>query len=483
MRPSSRGLPTASKRVLTVVVSLSAVLALAAHALGCGDPFAGASGAGDPYLPFAGNGGYDVSNYAIDLTVDPEADTLNGTAQLEARCTQDLSSFHLDLSGLQVKTVTLDGAVAAFRRKGSELTVICPGLLRSGQEFKVQVAYSGKPEPEQDGTLSVGWQSQNGYIFTLDEPTGADSWLPSNDTPSDKATYEFRITVPKPLVAAANGVLVDTLDQGEDRTFVWDMREPMATYLAQISVGDYVVQTGTSPGGTAVRNYFAPSLANQASAAFAETGKVLDYFAGLFGPYPFEAYGVLVPSVQVGAAMENQTLSLFGEDILDKRMVDPTTGVVFLAHELAHQWYGDSVTIDRWGDIWLNEGFAEYASWLWLEHDRGPQTLEDMVSQSIAALDDERYPPLGDPGLNGMFSRNVYLRGALTLHALRLTVGDQVFFQILKDWAAKYRYANVTIDDFVALATADAPNIPAGQVAGLLTTWLFDQQLPALPQP
>jgi aminopeptidase N len=327
----------------------------------------------------------------------------------------------------------------------------------------------------------LGWQDQGGYVFTLDEPSGADTWFPSNDHPSDKATYEFRITVPKPEVAAANGVLVATEDQGADQTFVWEMRQPLATYLAQVTVGDYVVQTSTSPQGVALRNYFSPALADKAEAAFARTGEILDYFVDLFGPYPFDAYGVVVPPARTGAAMENQTLSLFGEDMLEKRMFDPTVGVVYLAHELAHQWYGDSVTVSRWQDIWLNEGFAEYASWLWLEHDQGPGALKTMVDESVAALTGERFPPLGDPGVDGMFSDNVYRRGALTLHALRLTVGDQVFFGILKDWAAKYRYANATTADFIALVRADAGGVPPDRLTALFDSWLFGGKLPALP--
>ena len=478
MRPSHRGLRAATTYLAVIIAFSGVVLAC----FGCADPLAGSSGLGDPYLPSAGNGGYDVSHYQVSLTVDPAADTLAGTTVVQARATQGLASFHLDLSGLEVKSVSVDGKAAKFRRKGSELVIVCPSTLDSGQDFAVEVSYAGRPKPVKDSSaFSMGWQDQDGYIFTLDEPSGADSWFPSNDHPSDKATYEFRITVPKPNVAAANGVLVATEDQGSDQTFVWEMRQPLATYLAQVTVGDYVVQTGTSPKGVALRNYFAPALADRAAAAFARTGDVLDYYAGLFGPYPFEAYGVVVPPVQAGAAMENETLSLFGEDMLENRMADPVGAMVYLAHELAHQWFGDSVTVSRWKDIWLNEGFAEYASWLWLEHDQGPQALQSMVDQSIATLTGESYPPLGDPGLDGMFSTNVYERGALTLHALRLTVGDQVFFGILRDWVSKYRYGNATTDDFIALVRRDAPAVPADRLTGLLESWLFGERLPVLP--
>ncbi len=183
-------------------------------------------------------------------------------------------------------------------------------------------------------------------------------------------------------------------------------------------------------------------MAKAAHDAFSRTGEVIDYFAGLFGPYPFAAYGVVVPDGETGAAMENQTLSLFGRDVVEKRMSDPIAGPIFLSHELAHQWFGDSVTIEQWDDIWLNEGFATYASWLWLEHDQGRRALEDQVKLSQQQLSKSVEPPPGTPGAGDMFGTSVYRRGGLTLHALRLTVGDETFFRILRTWADRYRYGN-----------------------------------------
>ena len=200
---------------------------------------------------------------------------------------------------------------------------------------------------------------------------------------------------------------------------------------------------------------------------------MLDYFAGVFGPYPFDEYGVAVPAAETGAAMENQTLSLFGEDVLrDRMMGDATTRELYLAHELAHQWFGDSVTIASWHDIWLNEGFATYASWLWLEHDQGPQALTAMVEQTRDRLRGRSYGPLSDPGVDEMFSANVYGRGALTLHALRLTVGDEAFFAILEEWASRYEYGNATTEDFISLVGEIATNVTGDRLAELFNAWL-----------
>jgi aminopeptidase N len=233
----------------------------------------------------------------------------------------------------------------------------------------------------------------------------------------------------------------------------------------------------------AIRNFFAADLAAAGREAFSPTAEVVDYFSSLFGPYPFDAYGVVVPNADIGAAMENQTLSLFGRDVLTKRMSDPVAGPIFLAHELAHQWFGNSVTIEQWDDIWLNEGFATYASWLWLEHDEAPVGLEAMVRQSQETVSKSIEPPPGEPGPDHLFGASVYLRGALTLHALRLTVGDDTFFSILSTWTERYEYGNAATEDFIALVKEKAVQVAPADVDALFEAWLYQQELPALPAP
>ena len=469
--------------LVVLVVFILSLLALApGGSLACDDRPAGSEGIGDPYFPTAGNGGYDALHYEIALKVDPIAGTVAGSVTVESRAVQDLDSFDLDFSGLDIEGVRVGGLSAEYRRKKQELIIECPGRVAAGETFATEVIYSGKPVPQTDSdALSVGWQHVGDTIYTLDEPQGAATWFPVNDHPSDKATYLFRITVPKPYVAAANGVLVTTEDKGADQTFVWEMRQPLASYLATITVGEYQVQEMIAPNGVAIRNYFAPEVAEAAEVAFARTGEMLAFYADLFGPYPFDVYGVVVPDVDTGAAMENQTLSLFGRDVLAERMSDPVIGAVYLSHELAHQWFGNSVTITRWKDIWLNEGFATYASWLWLEHDSGREMLDEQVRQSLGMLANEKEPPPGDPGADDLFGASVYRRGALTLHALRLTVGDDTFFRILRAWVSRYQHGNVWTEDLIALAGEEAQNLPGTDLAGLFETWLYGDGLPALP--
>jgi aminopeptidase N len=441
-------------------------------------PVTGSPKGGDPYFPWAGNGGYDVQSYEISLDIDPASGRIVGDATITATALQDLAAFYLDLYGLDVDAVAVDGNKAEFQRYSQDLQISCPETLATGKQFTVEISYSGVPtglDPLR------GWQKSGDTIFTSDEPQGAATWFPVNDTPADKATYTFRLTVPKPYTATASGVLVGTDSQGTDQTFVWKMEQPMASYVAAVDVGTFTLETSKSPEGVTIRDYFAPDLVTTAHAGFARTGEVIDYFAGLFGPYPFDAYGVVAPDADTTGAMENQSLSLFGQNFINITMADPKWGPIFLAHELAHQWFGNSVTIKQWEDIWLNEGFAYYASWLWLEHDQGPQALQAMVDDSLKTMSASKEPPPGRPGRADMFGDSVYQRGALTLHALRLTVGDDSFFRTLRTWCDRYRYGNATTADFIALAKEEAPQVPAAQLDALFDAWLYQPELPALP--
>ncbi len=435
---------------------------------------AGSSESGDPYFPAAGNGGYDVQSYEISLDIDPASGHIVGEDIVTATALQDLAAFYLDFVGLDVSEILVGGKAAHYERDGQELKVTCPEPLAAGSQFSVKVSYSGTPKPRYSENYSMGWRKVGDTIYTLDEPRGASSWFAVNDTPADKATYTFRLTVPQPYSAVANGVLVSTERQGTDQTFVWKMDKPMASYLAAVNVGNFVTEDSTSAGGVAIRNYFAPGVAATAHTAFARMGEIVDYFSSVFGPYPFSACGAVAVDADIDVAMENQTLLLFGRNKLS-----PNTGL--LAHELAHQWVGDSVTIKHWDDIWLNEGFATYASWLWFEHDDGPWGLEAEVQRAQQILSDQSEPAPGDPGAKHMFGDGVYWRGALTLHALRLTVGDDSFLRTLRTWAQRYEYGNVETADFIALAKEEAPQVPPAALDALFDAWLNQPELPALP--
>ncbi len=269
---------------------------------------------GDPYYSELGNGGYDVQHYTLDLAVDVERNVVTGMASIAARATADLQDFNFDLRGLTVNDVVVNGAPAAVQRSAHELTVVPATALHAGQPFTTTVAYHGTPEAFVPKAVffPVGWTHYDGGIYVASEPAGAATWFPVNDHPLDKATYTLRISVPKPYVVAANGLLQQTVDNGSTTTYVWETAHPLASYLVTVDIAKYKVETATGPNGLPIRNYFPSEIADQARAVFAPTADMIAYFSSVFGPYPFEAYGVAVIDTNLGFAMETQTMSIFG---------------------------------------------------------------------------------------------------------------------------------------------------------------------------
>ncbi|MER7458152.1 M1 family metallopeptidase [Micromonospora sp. NPDC126480] len=433
----------------------------------------GAADAGDPYVPGAGNGGYDVDNYRLAVDYDPAGDRLSGRAVVSATATQPLSRFNLDLSGLDVGAVTVDGDRARHRHDGDELVVTPERGLDRGRRFNVTVEYAGIPSARPDGQLGSGGflHTEDGAI-ALGQPYSAATWFPVNDHPSDKATYDIEVTVPDGLAALSNGVPGERTSAGGRTTWRWTERAPMASYLSMLVIGRYRVETGSHGGKpmvTAVPQRLAPT--GPEAASLARTGEIADFLASRFGPYPFDSYGgVVVTDRRVGYALETQSRPVYGPGFF--RGGRPNLAVV--AHELAHQWFGNTVAVHRWRDIWLNEGFATYAEWLWEEHEGG-RTAQRTFDLRYAATDWSR--PTLDPGRDRMFGDAVYQRGALAVHALRRTVGDDAFFTILRTWTAERRGGNATTDDFVALAE----RVSGKPLRAFFDAWLTGATAPARP--
>jgi aminopeptidase N len=432
-----------------------------------------AAGIGDPYFPGLGNPGYDTDHYALDLAYDPATDVLDGTVVIDAHATDDLASFNLDLAGMGVSAVSVDDAEARFERDGDELVVTPTDELDDGADFTVDVSYSGVPEPavlDQFG-VEVGWRTTDDGSFTLSQPDGAHTWYPVNDHPSDKASYTFRLTVPEPYVAAANGVLTEELAGEGETTFVWEAPDPMASYLTQVAVGEFVIEDAGTAGDVVIRNVFASDLAEEASAAAARTLEMVEFYAEEWGPYPFDVYGMLVVDTELGLALETQTLSVFGADTCCFAGAD-----VIQVHELAHQWFGDAVSPARWRDIWLSEGFATYAEWMWAEHADGVPIAES-AAEAYDFLADDFDGPIGDPGTDGLFGDAVYVGGALTLAALRAEVGEETFDEIVRTYFERFDGESVTTDDFVAVAE----EVSGEDLGDFFDDWLEATRLPPFP--
>jgi Peptidase family M1 domain/Peptidase M1 N-terminal domain/Immune inhibitor A-like, MAM domain len=647
----------------------------------------GAAGAGDPYFPLDGNGGYDTRHYLLDVKYDPDTDVLEGRVTIKARATQDLSSFNLDLVGLTVRSVRVDGRWAAWTRDEHELTITPKKGIRNGRRFVVEIRYDGIPEPVDEFGGGSGFIATDDGALVAGQPHVAATWYPVNDHPSDKASYTFEITVPQGLEAVANGELEKRWTKQGWTTWLWDAKEPMASYLTTATIGEFAInaykkkgirfwdavdpdlyeppaapRTGSqfaisqraepsykrlqrtiavpaggadmtfwvtrdtetnwdflfveahtagqddwttlpdvnghtsgdtgfvcpfwfdlhpflehyqtaeadgscSPSGTtgewnavsgrsegyeqwrvdlsayagknvvvsisyASDDFFqyqgvfvddivvsagagttsfendgntmdgwtvpgppagSPPNDNdwivgtaadtptpvgvQIDASFATQPEILDFLASRFGKYPFSASGGIVDDYpSLGFALENQTRPIYAIGFF----FDPRLAVDVVVHELAHQWYGDSVAVAAWQHIWLNEGFATYAEWLWNE-DIGNETAQESFEffyDVVHPADDPWWElAIGDPGVDHLFDDQVYTRGAMTLHALRLTVGDRDFFRILRRWAHKKEGGNGTTDEFIALAE----RVSGEDLGDLFDAWLFTPARPDLP--
>ncbi|MFB6810478.1 M1 family metallopeptidase [Streptomyces sp. NPDC056387] len=441
----------------------------------------GASGLRDPYFPKAGNGGYQVEHYGLDLDYEPADGQLDGTAVITARAEQGLSSFNLDLAGLDVEGVTVQGRGARFNRTGRELTVRPATDLKKGEVFRAEVDYHGKPKPITDADGShEGWITTEDGAVGVGEPIGSMAWFPGNHHPSDKATYDITLTVPKGYEAVSNGELRSRTDSADGRRteFVWHSPEPMASYLATAAIGKFKVTTGRTPSGVALYEAVDPAEAAASAPALARLPEIVEWGSRRFGPYPFGTAGAIVlPAESLSYALETQTKPVFS-GAPDENLV---------LHETAHQWFGDSVSPKSWKDMWLNEGFATYAEWLWSE-DHGGTTAQqhfdafltgDTAVDKDAGSDWAAFPPADPPEAKDISEAPVYYRGAMVLQRIRQQVGDEKFFALLRGWAADHRYGNASTADF----TAYAERTTGHDLKKVWDVWLYGEGRPGQPSP
>jgi aminopeptidase N len=450
----------------------------------------GDAGIGDRLFPELGNGGYEVDRYVIELALEVVSGSVEGRTTIVATATQDLSSFNLDLTGLEVARVTVDGDEAGVERMGSEMRVLPVSLIREGEPFLTMVEYQGTPRPRSNGAapFSAGWRRVGSLFYVVNQPDGASSWFPANDHPLDRAEVEISIRVPDGFEVAGVGeeTLVDNLDGTS--THRWLSGQPVAPYLIPLAIGDFERTIETTGSGIELSVWAPPDTPAEALQAFAAHEEMIAFFAERFGSYPFASYGALVvDDPDLGAALETQELSTFGIEAA-------AFGEPIAAHELAHQWFGNAVGLAQWDDIWLNEGFATFAQWLWTEHRRGVTAYEGELTEAYqlvsgaaflsqgasaseaATLAQAQFPPPNHPPADALFNGSVYLRGGLTLAALRDRVGDEDFFEILRTYFLRHRFGNVTTEDFLVVVS----ELAGADSADLVRVWVDQVGVPVM---
>jgi aminopeptidase N len=424
----------------------------------------------DPYFPDHGDARYRVHRYELALDYRPAPNRLAASARINAIAGRSpLAEFMLNLSDFKIGRVRVDGRQAHYTHRGGRLRVRPAKPVRPGAAFTVEVHWSGNPKPVNSPWGGLGWEELEDGALVASQPVGAPSWYPCNDRPADKASYQISVTTPSAYAVVAGGRLLTRTTKASTTTWVYEQAAPTSSYLVGLAIGKYqtVLLGDPGPGGVPQHGHIPAHLLPEFSRDFARQPQMMDLFQELFGPYPFDEYGAIVVPEPTGLALETQTRSTFGNDVGDIEL--------FRAHELAHQWFGDDVTPERWEDIWLNEGFASYAEMLWFEASRDDYDIDQDAEARRNTIDDGGQ--ILDPGIDRWFGDAVYQRGGLALHALRRTVGDDDFFEILQTWTSEKGGGNATTDDFIALAE-DVSGQDLGQ---FFEDWLVGEGVPELP--
>lgn len=452
----------------------------------------GSRSLGDELFPQIGNGGYDASNYAIDLNYDPAENLfLEGTkTTMTATTMQNLSEFTMDFQDIPVSAVTIDGIpVDSFSQVDAEpdfsvnpevtqpmklvIDPAGPGIL-AGEEVEVEVAYQGTPVLVVDADESwEGWipacypsgetETCDG-AFVVNEPIGAQGWFPSNNFPTDKATFDTSITVPADLEAVGIGELVSNPPNGDGtETWSWSEDDPTSTYLTTATNGNFAYTkrdiTENLTGRALPQYEFIDSSATPSEKAAIETSlgrteEMTNFLSDRFGPYPYDSGGAVADKAAgVGYALEVATKSHYAGNFSTGA---PSVNQSTLVHEIAHQWMGNAVTLENWNDIWWQEGWAQWVSWSWNFKDGasakspGEQWSENYASGPATKWDTIPTVLNNDPAdLFAFFP--TYIRGAMTFQGYREIVGSPKFFEFARELQQRFAYGNVSSEDVVDL--------------------------------
>jgi aminopeptidase N len=418
----------------------------------------------------------DVVSYDIDLRFPPVDPILIGTVTVHARVTVDsIPSVTFDLSGsMIVDSVVLDGHALAFTRPSNGLRITLRESRRRDDIIAVAISYHGTPVATGFGSFYFSRSNNAPWIWSLSEPYGARDWWPCKDNTTDKAdSVHMSVTCQSGLKVGSNGVLTRMTDNGDGtETVEWTERYPIATYLVSVAIGNFQEFTDWfhySPvDSMPVLNYVFPGNYSVARPALGLTPAMLEIFSNVYGLYPFilEKYGHA--EMGAGGAMEHQTMTS-----------TTTFNELTIAHELAHQWFGDLITCANWPNIWLNEGFATYSESIYLERSSGPaayhQHMTDMMARALKAEGSVYVRDTSTVASVFDFNRT-YAKGAWILHMLRHVVGDTLFFRALRAYVAdpRFRFGAATTDDFRGIVEG----VTGSSLAYFFDEWVYGEGYP-----
>ncbi|MCD7443154.1 M1 family metallopeptidase [Streptomyces lincolnensis] len=465
------------RKAAALLVSAVSVCLLAASAP------AAPLGVGDRLFPYLGNPGYDVASYDLSFTYSgTNSKPLRAVTTIDAWTTAPLERVNLDFAHGEVDSVEVDGAPAAFTSAGEDLVVTPEQPLPRGSWMRITVRHTSDPVSAagRDG----GWVRTDDGLAMANQADVAHLVFPCNDHPSDKAMFTIRVTAPNGYTAVANGLPTHVDRAGKATTWTYRTQHPMATELAQVSVGRSTVLRRTGPHGLPVRDVVPTKDRTRLEPWLKKTPGQISWMEEKVGPYPFETYGLLVAAADTGFELETQTLSLFERDLFTEPGFPEWYVDSIMVHELAHQWFGDSVSPRTWSDLWLNEGHATWYEALYAEEKAG-RTLQARMKAAYGASDRWRAaggppaaPKAPDPGQKiGIFRPNVYDGAALVLYALRQEIGRPAFERLERAWVTRHKDGVATTADFVALAG----EISGRDLGGFFEGWLYAEKTPPMP--
>ena len=429
---------------------------------------------------------WQPKHYVVSLTLNDQlSEIVTASARIDVLVLKETSVIDLDFGEMKTTNVTVDGKPASFTHRDGKLEVTLAEAANPSTKVVIEVVYQGKPK---DGLIMKVDKDGKPSAVGDNWPNRVHHWIPSLDHPSAKATVTFNVTAAAPEEVVANGRLenVQTTANG-NRTWTYSIGTPIPPYCMIIAVGQFARLEPSGRTPTPLSYYVPHSDRDVAMRGFAPTSPTVEYFNEIVAPYPYEKLAMIVGATQFGG-MENSSAIVFSSTLfnprsnvkLSKRFNIPKGTVSLIAHEIAHQWFGDSVTESTWSDLWLSEGFATYLAGLFVQRYEGEDAFQEYMSaaaDSVFAYEKKKLTPIFDRDTENLFdllNSNNYQKGAWVLHMLRSSLGDAAFFRGIRDYYHAHKDGTASTEDLrAALEKASGKNLRA-----FFQRWVYESGHP-----